>query len=154
MGLFKGAETCNLIGCYLLSHLTKKYAKKQWYLSHDGLSVFNKTPQKIERIKKDLCKIFHNSNLKITVEASLTRANFLDVTLALTSGKHFLYTKEGNTPLYVHKRSNHPPSIPRDIPESINKHLSEILSDKEYFHKPKNLYQDALNKTVLQRNNP
>lgn len=97
MGLFKGAETCKLIGCYLLSRLTKKYAKNTGIYHNDGLSVFTKTPQKIERINKDLCKIFHNSDLKITVESSLTRANFLDVTLAPTSGKHFLYTRGKHT---------------------------------------------------------
>ena len=57
------------------------------------------------------------------------------------------YTKEGNTPLYVHKQSNHPPSILKNIPESINKRLSEISSDKECFDKAKNIYQDALDKS-------
>ena len=34
-------------------------------------------------------------------------------------------TRKQMTPLYVHKRSNHPPRI-IDIPQSINKRLSEI----------------------------
>lgn len=55
--------------------------------------------------------------------------------------------KEGNTPLYVHKQSNHPPSILRNIPESINKRLSEISSDKESFDNAKKPYQEALNKS-------
>ena len=67
--------------------------------------------------------------------------------LDLKSGKHYPFTKEGNTPLYVHKQSNHPPSILKNIPESINKRLSEISSDKECFDKSKHLYQDALNKS-------
>ena len=47
------------------------------------------------------------------------------------------------------------------IPESMNKQLSEISSDKECFDKAKSTYQDALNRSgymqlqsVLQRNNP
>ena len=55
-------------------------------------------------------------------------------------------------PLYVHKQSNHPPSILRNIPESINKRLSEISSDKECFDKAKSTYQDALNKSGYKYN--
>lgn len=71
----------------------------------------------------------------------------IDVTLDLQSGKYYPYTKEGNVPLYVHKRSNQPPSILKNIPEFINKRLSEISSDKESFEKAKGTYQDALNKS-------
>ena len=108
MGSFDGAETCELVGCYILSRLTQKYGNNIGLYRDDGLSVFNKAPQKIERIKKDLCKIFRDNDLKITVEANLTRVNFLDVTLDLKSGKHLPYTKEGNIPLYAQKQSNHP----------------------------------------------
>ena len=99
-----------------------------------------------------ICKIFRDNDLKITIEANLTRVNFLDVTLDLKSEKHLPYTKEGNIPLYVHKQSNHPPSILRNIPESINKRLSEISSDKECFDKAKSTYQDALNKSGYKYN--
>ena len=152
MGSFGGAETCELVGCYLLSRLTEKYGNGIGLYRDDGLSAFNKSPQEIERIKKDICKIFRDNDLKITVDANLTKVNFLDVTLDLKSGKHSPYTKEGNTPLYVHKQSNHPPSILRHIPESINKRLSEISSDKDCFDKAKGVYQDALNKSGYKYN--
>ena len=152
MGSFDGAETCELVGCYILSRLTEKYGNNIGLYRDDGLSAFNKTPQEIEKIKKDICKIFRDNDLKITVEANLSRVNFLDVTLDLKSGKHSPYTKEGNVPLYVHKQSNHPPSILRNIPESINKRLSEISSDKECFDKAKSVYQDALNKSGYKYN--
>ena len=41
-------------------------------------------------------------------------------------------------------RYNHLPSILRNILESINKRLSEISSDKDYFDKAKGVYEDAL----------
>ena len=147
MGSFDGAETCELVGCYILSLLTQKYGSNIGLYRDDGLSAFNETPQEIERIKKDSCKIFRDNELKITVEANLTRVNFLDVTLDLKTGKHLPYTKEGNVPLYVHKQSNHPPSILRNIPELINKRLSQISSDKECFDKTKSIYQDTLTKS-------
>ena len=77
----------------------------------------------IEKIKKELCKIVRDNDLKITVEANKTKVNFLDIKLDLRSGKYWPYTKEGNIPLYVHRKSNHPPSILKNIPESINKWL-------------------------------
>lgn len=147
MGSFDGAETCELVGCYLLSLLTKKYGQNIGLYRDDGLAAFKEKPQEIEKIKKDLCKIFRDNDLKITVEANITTVNFLDVTLDLKSGKHYPYTKEGNTPLYVHKKSNHPPSILENIPESINKRLSEISSDKECFDNAKGIYQEALNRS-------
>ena len=53
----------------------------------------------------------------------------------------------GNVPLYVHKKSNHPPSILKNIPDSINKRLSEISSDRHCFDNAKTVYQEALNKS-------
>ena len=98
-------------------------------------------------MKKNLCKIFRDNDLKITVDANITRVNFLDVTLDLKSGKYYPFMNEGNTPLYVHKQSIHPPSILRNIPEFIKKRLSEISSDKESFDNAKKPYQEALNKS-------
>ena len=54
---------------------------------------------------------------------------------------------EGNIPLYVRGKSTHPPSILKNIPQSINKRLSEISSDKEYFDSAKQVYQEALDKS-------
>ena len=60
--------------------------------------------------------------------------------------------KPGNVPLYVHHKSNHPPSILKNIPESINRRLSAISSDKESFDKTKSVYQDALDKSGYRYN--
>ena len=147
MGSFDGAETCELVGCYLLSLLTDKYGQSIGLYRDDGLAAFNKTPKEIEKIKKELCKIFRENDSKITIEANKTIVNFLDVTLDLQSGKHYPYTKEGNVPLYVHKKSNHPPSILKNIPDSINQRLSEISSDRHCFDNAKTVYQEALNKS-------
>ena len=96
MGSFDGAETCALVGCYLLSCLTKKYGNSIDLYRDDGLAAFNTKPQQIEKIKKGFCQIFRENDLKITVEANMTKVNFLDVTLDLPSGKHYPYTKEGS----------------------------------------------------------
>jgi hypothetical protein len=52
--------------------------------------------------------------------------------------------KPNNKPLYVHSESNHPPSIIRNIPISINKRLSNISSNEEVFKAATPPYQEAL----------
>ena len=53
-----------------------------------------------------------------------------------------------NSPLlYVHCQSNHPPSILKNIPESVNNRLSELSSTEEIFKQASKPYQEALNKS-------
>ena len=77
MGSFEGAETSELVGCYLLSLLTEKYGHNIGLYRDDGVAAFRKSPQEIENMKKHLCKIFHENDLKITIEADKTIVTFL-----------------------------------------------------------------------------
>ncbi|XP_048586236.1 uncharacterized protein LOC116612823 [Nematostella vectensis] len=53
-----------------------------------------------------------------------------------------------NAPLqYVHRESNHPPTITKNIPASINKRLSTLSSDKETFDQAAPPYQKALDES-------
>jgi len=56
MGSFDGAEMCELVGCYLLSLLAEKYGQNIGLYRDDGLAAFNKTPQEIEKIKKNCAR--------------------------------------------------------------------------------------------------
>ena len=147
MGSYDGAETCELVGCYLLSKLQQISGIEIGLYRDDGLAVLNQTPREIERTKKEICQIFARNNLKITIEANKKVVNFLDVTLNLTTGKFKPYTKPLSTPLYVHSQSNHPPNILRNIPEAINWRLSSISSDQEVFNEAAPPYQEALRKS-------
>ena len=148
MGSYDGAETCELVGTYLLSQLKEIPCSMQIGLYRDdGLAVLDQTPQKIEKIKKEICKVFAKNNLRITIEANKKVVNFLDVTLDLTTQTYKPYSKPTTTPLYVHSKSNHPPCIIKNIPEAINKRLSEISSDEEVFKKAAPPYQEALRKS-------
>ena len=55
------------------------------------------------------------------------------------------YTKPSNIPLYIHKKSNYPLQIIKNIPKSIIKRLSEISYDQDSFDKAVPIYQKALN---------
>ena len=43
------------------------------------------------------------------------------------------YQKYNDEPLYIVKQSNHPPSIPRQLPKPISTRISEISSNEEMF---------------------
>ena len=106
-----------------------------------------RTPRQIEEIKKKICKVFSIYGLKITIEANKKTIDFLDVTLDLNKGSYEPYTKPNNTPFYVHRESNHPPSIIQNIPVAINRRLNDISSNRDVFDKAAPTYQQALKKS-------
>jgi len=65
----------------------------------------------------------------------------------LATGEHKPYMKENNTPQCIHKDSSHSPSILRNIPESVNKRLSNIASSEPTFNQAAPAYQEALEKS-------
>ena len=79
----------------------------------DGLGVGALTPRQADKMKKEMCRIFGEYNLRITIDVNHKIVNFLDVTFNLDSGVYKPYMKPNDTLLYVNKNSNHPPSIHR-----------------------------------------
>ena len=73
--------------------------------------------------------------------------NFLDINLNLETKKIKPYLKPNNIPLYVHNQSNHPPSIKKNIPLSVEKRLSKVSSDENVFLEAIPPYQKALNES-------
>ena len=149
MGSFDGAETCELVGLYILSELKHLDINVGIYRD-DGLAVCDKTPRQIEMIKKEICNVFATNKLKITIEANLKTVDFLDITMDLRNATFKPYMKPNNTPLYVHRNSNHPPNIIKNIPESINKRLSSISSNEATFNAAAPTYQKALDNSGYQ----
>ena len=146
MGSYDGAESCELVGAYLLHKIKEKFGSicEFGLYRDDSLGISIASPRQTELLKKDLCGIFSRYGLKITIKANKKTVNFLDVTLNLSDGKYMAYTKPGNIPLYVNRKSNHPPRIIENIPKSINKRLSEISIDENSFNQSAPLYQKAL----------
>ena len=143
MGSYDGAEVCDLIGFYYLSKCQNLGIDIGLYRD-DGLGVCKKRPQEVKNSKKRLCNIFREMGLKITVEANKKVVNFLDVTLDLSKDSYSPYIKPNNPLLYVKKDSNHPPSIIKNIPESVNKRLSELSKNEIVFNEAAKVYQRAL----------
>ena len=147
MGSYDGAESCKLVAVLVLSQFKIITGEEIGLYRNDGLTVLHAPPKAIEQTKKKICELFRKKGLKITIEANKKSINFLDVTLDLQSGKHCPYLEEGNVLQYIHSKSNHPPSIVKQIPESINRRLSNISSDEAAFEKAALIYQAALEKS-------
>ena len=60
MGSYDGAESCKLVGSFLLHHISEKHGKTFGFYRDDGLGVVKATPRETEMIKKNLCSIFNN----------------------------------------------------------------------------------------------
>ena len=91
--------------------------------------------------------MFTHNKLKITIEANMKTVDVLDITMDLRTGVNKHFVKPNNTLVSVHKERNHPPNIIKNIPKSINGHLSTISSTKIAFNKATPTYQKALEKS-------
>ena len=139
MGSYYGAEICELVGIFILNHLGKKFGKKKIGLYRDqSLAIIkNRSARLADKTRKELHKIFEQFGLKITAESNLNVVNFLDVTFDLPTLKYEPYRKPNDDPLYIHKHSNHPPSILRQLPASSafqRCHPTNKYSTMQYKH--------------------
>jgi len=146
MGAYDGAEVCELVGTYLLYLIGQKYDKRNIGLYRDdGLAVFkNRSGPQNERIKKVLQKVFKDKGLDIVIQCNMKIVDYLDVTLNLNDAKTKPFRKPDNETNYIHVESDHPPSIIRQLPISVEKRLSSLSSSEEIFNQSKRYYQDSL----------
>ena len=147
-GSYDGAEICEMVGLYILSQVEENFPELNFGLYRDdGLGLTNKASKtKMERLKKRMFKLFKKIGLKITIQTNMKIVDFLDITLN-TDGTFKPYMKPNNTIKYVHRDSNHPNMIKKQIPKSVNKRLNTISSSQEQFENAKNEYQEALQKS-------
>ena len=132
MGSFDGAESCDIIGLFMLSELVKLRLNINVGLYRDdGLCVSNSSPRQIESFKKKICEAFRKHGLSITIEANKKIINFLDIEMDLMEDTFKPFIKPNDTPLYVHKLSNHPPCVTSNIPAAVNRRLSALSSSQK-----------------------
>jgi len=119
MGSYDGAETCELVGLYMLDKLSSIFGKKQIGLYRDdGLAVVvNANGPKTDNIRKKITASFKDERLSITIDTNLVETDFLDVSFDLANKLYKPYRKPDNDPIYVNINSNHPKSIVEAIPE-------------------------------------
>ena len=98
-------------------------------------------------IRKRIIKIFKDCGLNITIKMNLKTVDFFDVRFDLVKNTyHYLpQGKPNHEPVYIHKQSNDPPNILKELPKSINKGISDISCDENVFNNAKLTYEKALN---------
>ena len=128
MGSYDGAETCDIVGLLILSEL-RKLDIDGGLFRDDGMGASSLPPNQLEDLKKEICSVFRQLGLSITIEANGKKVDFLDITLDLEKDTYKPFMKENNTPLYVHSQSNHPRNVLKNIPAGVNKRLSSISSN-------------------------
>ena len=134
MGSYDGAEICELIGLFILNSRQELFGKDVGLYRDDGLAVLNtKSGRLCEKAKKDLKQKFNELSLSITALTSQQRTNFLDITFNLANDTYKSYGKPNDEPLYINNSSNHPPSILRELPNSINTRINTLSCDKGTF---------------------
>ena len=138
----------------MLNLLSKKYNKNDFglYLD-DGLVVLkNKSEPQSDHVKKNIQKIFKEHALDIIIQCNMKIVNYLDVTFDLNGGTYKPYKERNYMPnneiKYIHKDSNHRPSVIREIQLSIESTLS-ILSFNEKRPKSNN---NSTNINKIKRN--
>ena len=72
---------------------------------------------------------------------------FLDLTFHIDTHTYEPYRKDDNPPTYIHKQSNRPPAITRNIPGMIQRMISANSSNEEIFNRHKGIYEEALRKS-------
>ena len=160
MGAHDGAEVCELIGTFMLSLLSKDINKNHIGLYRDdGLAILKNTSgPAAEKLKKKLQKLFKEKDLDIIVQCNLKITNYLDITLNLNDGSYRPYRKPNEETNYIHVNSDHPPSIIKEIPRSIEKRLSTLSSSENIFQESAVYYEKCLknsgHKTKLQYQQP
>ena len=78
--------------------------------------------------------MFKKEGLAITIEANKKSVDFLDVVLDLRDGLYRPYMKPNSVPQYVHKQSNHPPAVIKNLPAGIDKRLSSTSANEDIFN--------------------
>ena len=151
MGAYDRTEEWELVGSFLLYALSLKYNKTNTGLYRDDrLAVFrNVSGTHCEKIKKEFQKLFWQHGLKLIIKCNLKIVDFLDVTLNLTDSTYKPYHKPNDEICYIHKESNHPLSIMKQLPTETR--LSKLSSNVKVFNKSVPIYQEALDKSGYKR---
>ena len=96
---------------------------------------------------RQVSRIFAANGLEITgTETNKKSVDFLDVTLDIPSESYRPFMKPGTVPKYIHRDSDHPPSVIRAIPKGVNNRLSRLSSSEAIFEAAAPPYQEALRK--------
>ena len=93
------------------------------------------------KAKEEGCQTFFwAQHLSITTKVNIKVTDFLDVAFNL----HRPFKKATSNPIYVHKDSNHPMHVKKELPQMIGRKISDLSSNKGVFEAEVAVYSSAL----------
>ena len=90
--------------------------------------------------------LFKQHHLNLEIKCNLKIVDYLDITFDLTTELFKPCNKTNNIPRYVNEKSNHPPSILKEIPKSVSKRISSNSCNEQVFNAAAPFYNDILDK--------
>ena len=128
------AQSRELVGAYLQHRIEEKHGYQLWLVQRRR-PWYN--PGNQSKLRKISATALASMTLKSRLKPTKKVVNFLDVRLFTSPMLNTGHNKRDNIRLYVNKKSNHPPRVIDNIPQSIDKRLSENLYGEESFKKKK-----------------
>ena len=111
----------------------------------DGLSVFkNYNGHQNDKVWKEMIYLFKQHHLNLEIKSNQKIVDYLDITFDWTTGLFKPYNKTNNIPWYVNAKSNHLPSILKEIPKSVSKCISSNSFNKQVFNAAAPFYNNIL----------
>ena len=72
--------------------------------------------------------------INMVIENPYRKINYLDLNFNLLNRKFYLYRKDNNKTNYINSKSNHPPTILKQIIKMVEKRLSKNSNNKDLFN--------------------
>ena len=146
MGANDSAQLAYIVGLFLLHRLNLRFPTiKAGLYRDDGLiAIPNSSPQKCDRLRKDLHSLFKDLGFSLTISSHLKIVNFLDTTLNLNNGLHYPYHKPNQSLNYISTYSNHPQSIIKNLVRNISLRISNLSATEDIFQNFAPRYNEAL----------
>ena len=106
MGSYDGAETCELVGLFILSKLKDTFGNNIGLYRDDGLVLLDtKSGRLSDKARKDLTHAFNELDLNITAQANQLSTNFRDKTFDLSKVRTNHRENRTTNPLYINPPS-------------------------------------------------
>ena len=131
------------LGLFLISEISDLPINAGLYRD-DLLSVCSMSDRQTEKVGHRLREIFKKHGLGLKVEPNLKVTEFLDVLLDLNSGTYRAWIKPEQIINYVHKESNHPAHIIKNIPLEVQRRLNLLSSNIDMLEASKGPFHEAL----------
>ena len=99
-----------------------------------------------DKVREEMIDLFKQHHLNLQIKCNLNILDYLDITFDLTTGLFKPYNKTKNISRYVTAKSNHVPSILKEIPKSVSKRISSNSCNEQIFNAAAPFFNDILDK--------